>query len=301
MDGGRFDRFTRNFARRVSRRDAIVAAGVLAFGGVRSATANQLTPPTCGASGDVCTLLMGCCEGLTCVTSAINTNYGVCVTGEGGTISVGTTLISPFSENVEQEVAAIAASETSSTTTTTDPQAEREQHLAEVKARKDARRTEQKSRRTTQKTTQQNRRDTQRTNRELRQGPDVEVLVTCPQGEGASQVVTIVNRETSVIVVTQLTSLLPTAGGDEPFADLPDVPGGTSLQLFFGTAPDGKTAYATERIFDDSPLEGVRVTLGSGHVRTACCDQTTACLGDRARRQRKRQLNRQKNRGKNKN
>src|SRR5688500_18433760 len=141
MDGARFDRFARNVAKSVSRRGMLAALGGLALAGNQRARASQLTPSTCGAAGDVCTMLMGCCDGLTCVTSAINTNYGVCVAGEGGTVSVGTTLISPFSENVEQEVAALAASDTTSTTTTTpDPDAEREQRIADKKARKSSRR-----------------------------------------------------------------------------------------------------------------------------------------------------------------
>src|SRR4051794_20673723 len=35
---------------------------------------------TCRVSGDVCAPLLGCCEGLSCATSRINTNFGVCVT-----------------------------------------------------------------------------------------------------------------------------------------------------------------------------------------------------------------------------
>lgn len=195
MDGATFDRLVRTLGKRVSRRGAVGVAGTLAIAGIRGASANQLTPSTCGASGDVCTMLMGCCDGLTCVTSAINTNYGVCVAGEGGTVSIGTTLISPFSENVEQEVAAIAASETTSTTTTTDPALEREQRLAEIKARKDARRTEQQSRRTTQKTTQQTRRDDRREARELRRGPKLVVSLSRSRGEGDPDVVRIINRD----------------------------------------------------------------------------------------------------------
>ena len=49
----------------------------------------------------------GCCDGLTCATSAINTSYGICVPGEGGMISTGTGLISPFSGTAVEEVAAL--------------------------------------------------------------------------------------------------------------------------------------------------------------------------------------------------
>ena len=79
------------------------------FGMLRQQAARgfQLGPPTCGEQGAVCTLISGCCDGLTCVTSAINTSYGICVPGEGGMVSTGTTLISPFSETAVEEVSAL--------------------------------------------------------------------------------------------------------------------------------------------------------------------------------------------------
>jgi hypothetical protein len=82
--------------------------------------------------------------------------------------------------------------------------------------------------------------------------------------------------------VEQLTSMVVNPAGDEPFRALGTVAMGTTLQIFFGAAPVGFVAHATERIFDNSPLEGVRVTLNTGAVLTACCDGTRTCLGEAA-------------------
>jgi hypothetical protein len=215
MDGARFDRFARNVAKGVSRRGMLAALGGLALAGNQRARASQLTPSTCGAAGDVCTMLMGCCDGLTCVTSAINTNYGVCVTGEGGTVSVGTTLISPFSENVEQEVAALAASDTTSTTTTTtDPDAEREQRIADKKARKSSRRNEQQTRRSANQTEQKDRREDRRLERDARRGPRLSFEIFNHGGfnqsqEPAVETVRVTNRDDDDVTLHRIESLPP--------------------------------------------------------------------------------------------
>ncbi len=207
MDGARFDRFARNVAKGVSRRGMLAALGGLALAGSQRARASQLTPSTCGASGEVCTMLMGCCDGLTCVTSAINTNYGVCVTGEGGTVSIGTTLISPFSENVEQEVAAIAASETTSTTTTTtDPEAEREQLIAERKSRRSSRRNDRQLRRSTNQNEQQDRREDLRLARDARRGPKLSLEFFPPTREVNYETVRATNRDDVDIALTWIES-----------------------------------------------------------------------------------------------
>src|SRR5215211_1775265 len=108
MNDAKFDRLARAFAKTVSRRWLVALAGAAA-GILRRepASGSQLGPPTCGEQGAVCTLLSGCCDGLTCATSAINTSYGICIPGEGGMISTGTTLISPFSETAVAEVAGL--------------------------------------------------------------------------------------------------------------------------------------------------------------------------------------------------
>src|SRR5215211_5075042 len=108
MDGAKVDRLARAFAKTGSRRWWVGLAGAAtSMLGQRLARGSQLSPVTCGEEGAVCTLVAGCCGGFTCVTSAINTSYGICVPGEGGMVSSGTTLISPFSETAVEEVGAL--------------------------------------------------------------------------------------------------------------------------------------------------------------------------------------------------
>lgn len=255
MDGARFDRLTRMFANRISRRAALLTAGALAFGGGRGVSANQLTPSTCGAAGDVCTMLMGCCDGLTCVTSAINTNYGVCVAGEGGTVSVGTTLISPFSENVEQEVAALAASETTSTTTTTtDPEADREQQIAERKSRRSSRQNEQQLRRSTKQNEQQDRRADQRLARDDRRGPKLVIQIFNPGGFNASEqpaveTVRVTNRDDEDVTLNRIESVPPPGS-------FSDVKVGTSNGYVLG--PGESFLFLSRSTPDPNSLEGNR-------------------------------------------
>ena len=103
MDDDTFDRLARAFGRNVSRRWLVaLAGGVISLLGQRLARGSQLGPATCGEQGAVCTLHFGCCNGLTCATSVINTSYGICVPGKGGMISTGPGLISPFSETADR-------------------------------------------------------------------------------------------------------------------------------------------------------------------------------------------------------
>src|SRR4051812_16849664 len=108
MDGAKFGRLARALTAVLTRRRMMAISGAAAgMMGQQEARGFQLGATTCGEEGAVCTLVFGCCDGLTCVTSAINTSYGVCVPGEGGMISTGTTLISPFSETAVEEVSAL--------------------------------------------------------------------------------------------------------------------------------------------------------------------------------------------------
>jgi hypothetical protein len=310
MIGARFDRFARIFATRTSRRTATAAAIALAFGGSRSALANQLTPSTCGAAGDVCTMLMGCCDGLTCVTSAINTNYGVCVTGEGGTVSIGTTLISPFSENVEQEVAAIAASETTSTTTTTtDPQADREQQIAERKSRRSARRSERKTRRSTNKTEKEGRRDDRRLARELRLGPKLRLTLAQPGTE--NETVRVTNQDDQSVVLSEIASYLFPANNF--LFTPPHVLGlGESLLFLSGGSVDsailGNKLRWNSRQVCDTPSDGFVVMAGfssssENHEFVILCDgsEPGADGGNGRPRKKKRKKNGGNNNNRNRN
>jgi len=161
MDDAKFDRLARAFAERFTRRRTVLLLSA-ATGMVSQEAARgfQLGPATCGEQGAVCTLVSGCCDGLTCVTSAINTSYGLCVPGDAGMISTGTALISPFSETAVEEVSALM--ETASTTPATDPEVDRQAHVAEIRARRETRRAEQKTRLDTRRSKRNTRLDTKR-------------------------------------------------------------------------------------------------------------------------------------------
>lgn len=77
MDGTRFDRVKRL----ATRRRLLVGwlgATAAAAGAVRGRGAAQ---PVCRPEGEPCTLWVRCCAGLTCDTSPLNPNSGVCRAG----------------------------------------------------------------------------------------------------------------------------------------------------------------------------------------------------------------------------
>jgi hypothetical protein len=172
MDDAKFNRLARAFDMSGSRRWLIAVLGavlgtVSGFLRQLAAGASQLGPRTCRAKGNACTLSAGCCDGLTCATSSINTSYGICVPGEGGMVATGPTLISPFSETAVEEVAPRV--QTASTAPATDPKADRKAHIQELRARKDEKRSKQRTRLDTKRSTQQTRKDEQQ-NRESEAG-----------------------------------------------------------------------------------------------------------------------------------
>lgn len=180
MDAERFDGLTRKLSSGQTRRRALGALGALSALWMQRGRAAQLGPPPCGDAGDVCTMLAGCCDGLTCVTSAINTNYGVCVSGgDGGTVASGTSLVSPFSESA-QATGTVDSTTTTTTTTgttttsTTDPQAERQAKLQERRNRRSTRRNKIQSRRNTKATSRKTRREDAAEAAELAAGPELE-------------------------------------------------------------------------------------------------------------------------------
>jgi hypothetical protein len=234
MDDVKFDRLARVFAKTVSRRQmaAVIGAaiGVLGQQGTRG---SQLAPATCGEQGAVCTLILGCCDGLTCVTSAVNTSYGICVPGDGGMVSTGTTLISPFSETVVEDVSSLL--ETTSDTPATDLLAERQARIAETRARKDTRRTEQQTQLDTNRAQRKARLDTKRAalrsrkdekrnrQREARDpekapsGPQLELTLLLREADGDSttdgnqlvpiDVVRVTNRDDVNVLMTAIETL----------------------------------------------------------------------------------------------
>src|ERR1700754_3932923 len=109
MDARKFDKLTRTFAASSTRRGLVAFAAAFAGLTARGSHAAQLSNGTCGVAGEVCTLLIGCCEGLTCATSTINTNYGVCVSGgSGGTMAVTDSIIAPTGDQTSTQINALA-------------------------------------------------------------------------------------------------------------------------------------------------------------------------------------------------
>jgi hypothetical protein len=86
-------RCRRTLARLLSRRCVLVGASAVLGASVPRRTQAQLQSPTCSA--EVCTHLAGCCAGLLCATSMVNTNYGICVPGEGDVAAVTRALVTP--------------------------------------------------------------------------------------------------------------------------------------------------------------------------------------------------------------
>jgi hypothetical protein len=234
MDDAKFDRLARVFAKTVSRRQmaAVIGAATCVLGQQR-ARGSQLAPATCGEQGAVCTLVLGCCDGLTCVTSAVNTSYGICVPGDGGMVSTGTTLISPFSETAVEDVSSLL--ETTSDTPATDLLAERQARIAETRARKDTRRTEQQTQLDTNRAQRKTRLDTKRAavrsrkdekrnrEREARDpveapsGPQLELTLLLREADGDStldgdqlvpiDVVRVTNRDDVNVLMTAIETL----------------------------------------------------------------------------------------------
>lgn len=254
MDGNNFDRLSQAVARTSSRRGFFALVGGLLPLAAHGARAAQLGPATCGQSGDVCTMLVGCCSGFTCATSSINVNYGVCVSGgSGGTVSTGTSLISPFSKTIEQDVATLASDPalTSTGTTTTTI----EDRKAEIQARKDARKAKRDSRRSTRKTTIQSRRTTRQTERtadeeeaRVAAGPIVEGKIISPgTDDGTSsqvvETVRITNRDIGPISIARIESLeTPTLGHTFDDTRLPVIQVGEFFDFYSSTAGSAEDA-----------------------------------------------------------
>ena len=178
MDGHVFDRIARTLSTSTSRRRTFAALGAILLGRALTAqAATQIQVPACGAAGAVCTLMHGCCSGLTCATSGLNPAYGVCVTGSGGMAQVSDHIVVPKSEGLETELAqevteAKAASDAAIAAATTE-ETERQTRIDTRRATKDTRRTTQRTERQTRADTQQTTKQTRRTTRRTNEAPQI--------------------------------------------------------------------------------------------------------------------------------
>jgi hypothetical protein len=268
MDDAKLDRLVRAFAMPRNRRSLVALVGAaMAMLSQRVARGYQLGPATCGEEGAVCTLIAGCCDGFTCATSAINTSYGICVPGEGGLVSTGTTLISPFGETAVDEVSALM--ETASTAPTTDPQAEQEARIAATRARRDAKSTKQRTRLDTKRSAQRLRKDERKADRTARRSlrPRLKVELLFKQvGSVRTEVVKATNRDDVDVVLTRIETLQDGLGeADLTTSQFTLVPG-KSYSLVSGLIPAdaGDSEY---RWSDTVVCDGV--VTGDGYRLTA--------------------------------
>jgi hypothetical protein len=208
MDDAKFDRLAQALSTILTRRRTMAIAGAAAgIMGQRAARAFQLVPATCGEEGAVCTLVAGCCDGLTCVTSAINTSFGVCVPGEGGMVSSGTTLISPFSESAVDEATGLL--QDASTGSATDVLADREARIADARARRDAKQAARRARLDARRSANNT------SNLNFHFGPRLKLELTTSTRDDGKRVDTIeaTNRGDTSLVLTRIASLLATEDG----------------------------------------------------------------------------------------
>jgi hypothetical protein len=217
MNGRNFDTLCRQLVKPGSRRAFVAAIGAAFFArSARAAASAAQVPAACGAAGDVCTLALGCCDGMTCATSYMNPSYGVCVSGgSGGMLPVADSVISPESDGVDSQLqaamTAAAVTDTTTSSTTTDKQ-----------TRRDARQSKQSSRRSTRKSnnnTQQTNRKTRRDTHQLNAAPQLElqlfasVIVRDEDGEpieddSEPETLLVTNLDDTSIVITSISSLL---------------------------------------------------------------------------------------------
>jgi len=295
MEDSRFDRLARFLAAKSPRR-GLLAAVFAVFAMRWQRVSAQFTTLTCGSEGNVCTPLAGCCAGFTCVTSALNPSYGICITGDGGLITAGTSLIVPGSDGAVAQASAMATAFTSATPV--DVHAERQADLQARRDKHDTQLTRRRNQQDERRSKQQTRRSDRRSRRRLRTSsetassdasanaastPVVALSVSCPQG-GAPQLVTIHNLGGEPIDVAKVGSLLNPIE-EEPHTPTPGglvIDSGVTRQLQFGGA-DGDVPGAlwimNVPIFDNSPYEGVRLELRTNEVYFACCNGTELCYG----------------------
>jgi hypothetical protein len=270
MDDAKFDRLARASGKTVSRRWLLaLLVTVLNMLSQRVARGSQLGPGTCNEQGAVCTLLSGCCDGLTCATSSINTSYGICVPGEGGMVSTGPTLISPFSDTAVQELAPLV--QTAATAPTADPRPDRKERLAEIKARKDAKRTEEKTRLRAKRDAKKIR-EQERHNRRLEArgrarealGPHLEFELRLPGGLTGTETLTVRNLDDADVLLVKIESVLHPDDNNQTNRTVR--PGG-SFNYYSGITDDisnpTEQAWINLEICSGDAGAGFKVTVGA--------------------------------------
>ena len=151
MTRTQFDRLARALSGMTSRRGLVGVLSALWLLKTRPAhAATQLEVAACSAEGEVCTHLLGCCDALVCATSNINTNYGVCIPGEGEHVAVTTQLVVPEGDGVVALMAAelvdAEAAEAAALALIADQEAAEDARRAKHRTRKDDKRAKRRAR-----------------------------------------------------------------------------------------------------------------------------------------------------------
>lgn len=279
MRDRQFDTFVRSFGTSGNRRHMIAAVvgGLFAFRGAAGKAA-QPGPASCAAEGDVCTLLYGCCEGLTCATSAINPSYGVCIPGDGGMVTTGTALVLPFDEGdgTATQTQTTTTTTTTSTTSTTDPQAERQAKLQEKRTRRKSRQNTQQDRRQLHRTELEDR-------REAHQGPNVGFEMINADNSIDAEILRVTNRDSVGAYVVGLEPLRFTSVSKMLDAYVYISPGSSHIFRSGRTPivpePSYVTTWTDQEICVDDRIDGfiVRVAFsstGSAKQYRLMCDGT---------------------------
>ena len=299
MNGRRFDKLVRTFATTGSRRGFLAAVGGLAALRTHRTHAANQAPPPCGATGDVCTMLLGCCAGLTCATSAINPSYGVCVPGEGEMTTAGTALVVPFDGDDAAAAQTVTETATSTASSTTDPIADQQ---AELQARRD----EQQLRRSTRKNDQQARKDLQkdrrqenREERDDRNGPNLRLEVVNPGSTDPIEFLRVTNTDEVNIVLNAIYSL-PELSGTELASSAVTLQPGETFRFLSRDSEITDTTYGwtstpicSVGAADDGFL--LKAAFSSSGANT---DYEVLCDGGPRRRRKRRKNDNQKSRDK---
>ena len=139
MNEDQFDRIARRLSGAFTRRGVVAGiGGVLLTRATFASAASQIETAACGEAGAVCTQVKGCCSGLVCATSTINTTYGVCVAGEGEMLPVSDDIVVPGAEGITDE---LAQEVTDASADATDAESALDARATEMQSRQDARRT----------------------------------------------------------------------------------------------------------------------------------------------------------------
>jgi hypothetical protein len=299
-----FDTLTRRLVKPGSRRAFVAAIGTAFIARpAKAASVAAQAPAACGAAGATCTLILGCCDGMTCATSYLNPSYGVCVSGGGGgMLPVAASVIAPESDGIETLLQAALTTSATAATTVTDPNADQQARKAARKSKRSGRRTTRKSRNNTQQTERKTRRDSHQLNHppelSLESFTGLENNGQDDEDGSPTEALRISSLDSSIIVISSVSSTLNPSLSSSVGANIN--PGGVYLLLSgvsgdTASTPDAALAklWTEDFVCTDglggTPIEGAGYTivaLQSGattsHEFTVLCNelQTYGSLGN---------------------